>query len=175
MGGSALAPGARAKLAPQQRPPPRPPAAPSSTLVAAEAGTTKPAPLTVVPRGVPPPPPTQPALAALFHDLCRAFEAERRLGHAINNCQPPDSFARLDAAVRGLVGAYCASGAADWRQFRVRGSGGAWWGEGGRVDARARCPGHPLRSLRPPPLPPPPAEVLGRSLLAPPHRLQRRL
>lgn len=44
-----------------------------------------------------------------------AFAAERAGGHTLGLHQAPDSAARLQAAVRELIGGYLAGGHQDWR------------------------------------------------------------
>lgn len=56
-------------------------------------------------------------LLDLFVAINRAFDEERRLGYAINAHQPPESTARLDAAVRKAVSEYVTRGYQDWRQM----------------------------------------------------------
>ncbi|EFN58340.1 hypothetical protein CHLNCDRAFT_142389 [Chlorella variabilis] len=61
--------------------------------------------------------PSDAPLLDLFATINRAFEEERARGYTINAHQPPESTARLDAAVRAAVGAYVAAGHSDWRQL----------------------------------------------------------
>lgn len=49
--------------------------------------------------------------------LAAAFAAERARGVTIGSRQPPESAARLQAAVRQEIQAYLASGCEDWREF----------------------------------------------------------
>ncbi|PRW56884.1 cysteine dioxygenase [Chlorella sorokiniana] len=51
----------------------------------------------------------------MFDTLADAFAAERAAGCTIGSHQPPQSAARLDAAVRAAVQAYVAAGHQDWR------------------------------------------------------------
>lgn len=82
----------------------------------------------------------------LLGGLRAAFASERAAGVAVNNRQPqdaPESFARLDGAVRQLLGQY-ARAQDDWRQFAFFnehvGAGGGWNGaEGQRVRWTASC------------------------------------
>jgi cysteine dioxygenase len=56
-------------------------------------------------------------LLDLFLLINRAFDEERRRGYTINAYQPPESTARLDAAVRKAVQEYVVNGHQDWRQL----------------------------------------------------------
>lgn len=55
-------------------------------------------------------PPQAPHLQRMFDSLAEAFAAERAAGFTIGSHQPPQSAARLDAAVRAAVQAYVAAG-----------------------------------------------------------------
>jgi hypothetical protein len=59
--------------------------------------------------------PSSAPLLDMFAAINRAFEEERARGYAISAQQPPESAARLDAAVRAAIRAYTAAGHADWR------------------------------------------------------------
>lgn len=60
--------------------------------------------------------PQRAPMQALFDEISAAFAAERAAGVSIGMHQPPASSARLDAAVRSAMRAYCAAGHADWRR-----------------------------------------------------------
>lgn len=65
--------------------------------------------------------PEAPHLQHMFDSLAEAFAAERAAGFTIGSHQPPQSAARLDAAVRAAVQAYVAAGhQASQRQLRSR-------------------------------------------------------
>lgn len=60
--------------------------------------------------GPPVAPHRAPHLQHVFDSLTEAFAAERAAGFTIGSHQPPQSVARLDAAVRAAVQAYVAAG-----------------------------------------------------------------
>lgn len=102
---------------------PVPRSCPDQLLAAAGPGEAKlPAPRSLLSCGAGAGPPAVVApsdapLLDLFATINRAFEEERARGYTINAHQPPESTARLDAAVRAAVGAYVAAGHSDWRQL----------------------------------------------------------
>ena len=62
--------------------------------------------------------PRTPFLLDLFAEVDAAFQAERVRGFPISAAQqPPESAARLHAAVRGAVQRYVAAGHSDWRRL----------------------------------------------------------
>lgn len=62
-------------------------------------------------------PDTTTPILQLFQSLQQAFKAEKARGYVINFDQPPESFARLNAAVRRLIGQYVEAGNDDWRKY----------------------------------------------------------
>lgn len=65
----------------------------------------------------PSPSPCTAPLLELFQTINSAMEEEIARGFTINAHQPPESAARLDAAVRAAVAAYVEQGHSDWRQL----------------------------------------------------------
>ncbi|KAG2483436.1 hypothetical protein HYH03_017690 [Edaphochlamys debaryana] len=62
-------------------------------------------------------PAQSPAMDKLVGDIRAAFEAEKALGHTIDNSQDPESFQRLNVKIQGLLKEYAQHNPHDWRRY----------------------------------------------------------